>query len=304
MTIGPAEPSHAYRTAVGGVVAYAKGHRLGDVLRRGPGWHGAATSLFDRLERAPLAERRAWTDDRLSRVLIAALRTDYGRRSGGARSIEGWPVLEKEAVRAAPGSFVRGSRRMGAPAATSGTTGVPLDVWRSFRSVAVEQAAIDLLLARMGVRLRASRVAVLRGDDIKDPGDREPPFWVSVAGGQRLVFSSNHLSAETVSAFAAALTDFEPHVLYAYPTDPGFALQSASEFRSECLDSDLSLLLRNGVGRPLAARHPMCSDLASSTTTGWPSACRSRTRFRLVRIGFFPAIPYNELIPCGLGSRR
>jgi len=103
-------------------------------------------------------------------------------------------------------------------AATSGTTGVPLEVWRSFRSVTVEQAAIDHLLAQVGIRLQASRIAVLRGDDIKDLRDRAAPFWISVAGGRRLVFSSNHLSAETLADFAEALNRFEPHVLYAYPT--------------------------------------------------------------------------------------
>jgi hypothetical protein len=33
----------------------------------------------------------------------------------------------------------------------------------------------------------------LRGDDLKDPADREPPFWQ--LGGRRLIFSSNHLTA-------------------------------------------------------------------------------------------------------------
>jgi phenylacetate-coenzyme A ligase PaaK-like adenylate-forming protein len=118
--------------------------------------------------------------------------------------------------RAATAAFVHGSRRIAAPGAASGTWGrrcVAL-----VRSVAVEQAAVDVLLARLGVRLRSSRVAVLLGDDIKDPADRAAPFWISAAGGRRLVFSSNHLSAETVSAFVAALTRFEPHVLHAYPT--------------------------------------------------------------------------------------
>jgi phenylacetate-coenzyme A ligase PaaK-like adenylate-forming protein len=137
---------------------------------------------------------------------------------GAPSSIGDWPLLEKDRVRASPAAFVNGNAKLATHAATSGTTGVRLEVWRSFRSVAVEQAAIDRLLARVGVRPRTCRVAVLRGDDIKDPRDREPPFWISVAGGRRLVFSSNHLSPATVSEFAAALNAFEPDVRM--PTRP------------------------------------------------------------------------------------
>ena len=272
------------------------------LVRRSPVWYGAATRLFDRLERAPLDERRAWTDNRLRTVLSGASRTEYGRRVGAATSIGDWPVLQKNAVRVAPGAFVRGSRRIAAPGATSGTTGVPLDVWRSFRSVAVEQAAIDLLLARVGVRLRASRVAVLRGDDIKDPGDREAPFWVPAAGGRRLVFSSNHLSAETVSAFAAALTEFEPHVLYAYPPTLESLCRLLRGLARVCPSRSPSAPATQR-RRVCGRSRPMCSDLASSTTTGWPSACPSRTPFRLAHIGSFPVF-LQRADPVRLGCRR
>jgi phenylacetate-CoA ligase len=285
--------------AVGGIVAQAKKLRAGDVLvRRSPVWYGVATRLFDRLERAPLDERRAWTDDRLRAVLAGASRTEYGRRVSAATSVGDWPILEKDSVRVAPGAFVRGSTWIAAPGATSGTSGKPLDVWRSFRSVAVEQAAVDAIVARLGVRLRASKVAVLRGDDIKDPGDSAAPFWVPAAGGRRLVFSSNHLSAETVPAFAAALTEFEPDVLHAYPTILGSlcSLLRSSGARvsipvclcsSELLSDELWQLAADVLGSRLVD----CYGLAERVSFAYA--------FQAGTYRFLAGYSYNELIPCG-----
>ena len=108
---------------------------------------------------------------------------------------------------------------------------VPLQLTRSLRSIVLEQACIDAMLQRLRVDPRDARMAVLRGDNVKNPSDLQPPFWISVAGGRRLVFSSNHLNAATVEAYARALAEFRPDVLWAYPT----ALESL------CL-----LLLRTG----------------------------------------------------------
>jgi phenylacetate-CoA ligase len=215
---------------------------------------------------------------------------------GAPPSIDEWPVLEKEAVRDAPGTFVRGSTRLASPAATSGTTGVPLSVWRSFPSAAIEQAAIDRLLVRGNVDPQTCRAAVLRGDDIKDPSDREPPFWVAVAGGRRLVLSSNHLSAETVREFAAAIAEHLPQVLYAYPT----VLESLCRLLWDC-------------GQALQIPVTVCSSETMSAST-WEAAkevlgsrvvdyygLAERVSFAYAhdpgRYRFLPGYSYNELIP-------
>jgi phenylacetate-CoA ligase len=284
---------------VDSVAVRLKRLRAGDALiRRSPAWYGSATRLFDRLERASLDERRAWTEERLGSVLTAARRSGYGRAIPRTASIDDWPILEKERVRAAPAAFVRGATRIVPHAATSGTTGVPLEVWRSFRSVTVEQAAIDRLLARVGVRFRASKVAVLRGDDIKDPSDRLPPFWISVAGGRRLVFSSNHLSEETVADFAAALDRFEPDVLYAYPTT---------------LESLCRLLQHSG--QQLTVPVTLCSSETVPESTwqlatevlgtslvdyyGLAERVSFAYAFQPLQYRFLPGYAYNELMPCG-----
>lgn len=185
------------------------------LLRRNLLFYPAALRLFHRLEDASLEERKRFTQERLKRVLRAASRTRYGRQAGAGENITEWSLLEKPQVRDAPEAFVVGTVWLSSPAST---TGLPLKLYRSLQSVAVEQASIDRLMLAKGIDPRAARIAVLRGDNIKDPTDREPPFWKFVAGGRRMVLSSNHLSPHTIEAYHAALSAFAPECLMAYPT--------------------------------------------------------------------------------------
>jgi phenylacetate-CoA ligase len=279
------------------VAAHMKRLRVGDVLvRRNPIWYGRALRRFDALERASLDERRACTERRLAKVLSAARETEWGRRVGAPRAFHDWPVLEKDEVRDDSDAFVRGSKRFAATADTSGTTGLPLSVWRSFESVVIEQAAIDRLLRRVDVDAHDYRAAILRGDDIKDPADRAPPFWLVAGGGRRLVFSSNHLNHETVGAFADALARFRPAVLHAYPT---------------ILES-LCLLLQEA-GRTVRIPVTICSSETLAETT-WRLAVTTLTTRMVDYYGlaervsvayayapheyrFLPGYAYNELMP-------
>jgi phenylacetate-CoA ligase len=188
------------------------------LIRRNPALYAGARRLLEEHSRLDLSAQRKWREERLARVLAAAARTSYGRRCGAPRHLGDWPILEKDALRAEPAAFLPRPRGPSAAASTSGTTGTPLLLRRSFGSVAYEQAVLDWLLERAGIDPRRCRAAVLRGDDIKSPADRSPPFWRLANGGRRLVFSSNHLDSATVGVFVAALRDYAPEVLLAYPT--------------------------------------------------------------------------------------
>ncbi len=192
---------------------------LGDTLiRRSPLYYPQAFKRFQYLSQAPLEERRAFTQRRLKVTLAVARRTPYGRRVGGGLSIESWPLLTKEQVRDCPYDFLACPAWRTIPASTSGTTGTPLKLFRSPSSVAVEQAAIDYTLKLIGASFQRQRIAILRGDDIKDPKDQEPPFWRYDVNGKRLVFSSNHLSPRTFPYFLDELLRFQPDGIYAYPS--------------------------------------------------------------------------------------
>jgi phenylacetate-CoA ligase len=192
--------------------------RFGDLaVRRNPLYYSAARERLESMQRASLAERRAFTERQLAEVLWAARHTGYGRRVRGNRELASWPLLEKAAVRAAPDAFGCGGL-LASRASTGGTSGAPLPITRSLASVVFEQACIDRMMASMGASPARSRIAVLRGDNVKDPSDFRPPYWKFAAGGRRLVFSSNHLNAATAPLYAEALERFAPDVLWAYPT--------------------------------------------------------------------------------------
>ena len=200
-----------------GLAQRLKRLELGETLvRRHPLHYPALKRRFERLLAAGADERRAELA-RLERSALAeAAGTPYGRATR-AGALADWPLLESETVRRRPRDFTR--RAWSAiPSSTGGTRGIPLPLWRSARSVAAEQAALDVVLAAAGVNLAGARIAVLRGDDIKPPDDREPPFWDARLGGRRLVFSSNHLSRDTIAAYVRALADFRADLWWVYPT--------------------------------------------------------------------------------------
>jgi hypothetical protein len=199
--------------------AWTKRTVIGDAfVRRMPFWYRPALRVFERLAGAPLAERKAWSLQRLERVLQAAQQTEYGRQVGQTREITDWLLLDKDSVRESPARFLRTPQWRTVPASTSGTTGLPLKLFRSYASIGAEQAAIDWLYFARGYDPRKLRVAVLRGENIKPPSDRTPPFWRWDANGKRLVLSSNHLSADTIEDYYQILTEFAPDCLFAYPS--------------------------------------------------------------------------------------
>jgi len=189
-----------------------------DALRRVPFWYAPAFQAFDRLSHAPLEARRAFSEARLKRVLAIARRTPYGRRVSGGLRIDDWPLLEKDQVRARPREFLAYPAWLTVPASTSGTTGAPLKLFRSYASVSAEQAALDWLYRERGFNLRSLRCAVMRGDYIKPPSDLTPPFWRWDAAGTRLVLSTDHLSPATIEAYHKVLLEFAPDYLFTYPS--------------------------------------------------------------------------------------
>ena len=205
--------------AVAAIAGFMKQQVLGQTLiRRNPFYYERARSLLESGETMDLAARRAWTGEQLRRTFEAARNTDYGRRVKGGTTLESWPLLEKENLRGNQKSFLGGTQLFASPAATGGTTGIPLSLKRSLRGVVFEQACQDRLIERLGADPRHDRIAILRGDNIKDPSDLKPPHWTMTNGGRCMVFSSNVLMRETVGDFAKALQEFAPTLLCAYPT--------------------------------------------------------------------------------------
>lgn len=165
----------------------------------------------------------------LARSLSWAMRLPGYRDGTAVPSIEALPILGKEALQARTPDFWS-HRWAGIPATTGGSSGRPLRLLRSPRSVVVEQATIDWMAAKADIDLVRCRIAVLRGDSIKDPNDPDPPFWRR-EGARRLVLSSNHLNPANFEHFARALAAFRPDVIHAYPSSLELLTNLAEEGR-------------------------------------------------------------------------
>ena len=149
------------------------------------------------------------------RVVDAARHTRYG--VGRSERLADWPILSRQQVLAAPGDFVSRRTLIRVPAATGGTTGAPMRLWRSAESIVAEQLFLDEMLATHGLSMR-SRMAVLRADTVKPAAETGPPYGRLSHGGLRLTLSSPHLSAATLRWYVEALQRVAPSIQYVYPS--------------------------------------------------------------------------------------
>jgi phenylacetate-CoA ligase len=186
-------------------------------IRRSWLYYPEAVRTFFRLQEASLDERKAFAERRLETVLRAASKTAYGREFRG-KPLHEWPLLPKERVRGREEEFLTRPKWLTSHGSTGGTAGIPLKLYRSLQSICYEQATYDYPLLKRGLNPLSIRIAILRGDNLKDPSDLEPPFWKFVANGRKLIFSSNHLCPKTVRDYYQALKEFAPDCLFAYPT--------------------------------------------------------------------------------------
>ncbi len=119
---------------------------------------------------------------------------------------------------------------------TSGTSGSPLEVFRSLNSVIWEEAFNLQFWAWAGYRLGDPQ-AVLRGDQVTPAQQKAPPYWLWDAFGKQLFLSTRHLSTTTAGDLAAAVRQAGAQILRAYPS-------SGYEFARLCELHGIALPLR------------------------------------------------------------
>lgn len=177
------------------------------------------------------AQWNAWRAEQLGRILHrAATQVSYyrehwaARRRNGDRSswelLEHWPVLEKSSVRATPRAFLADDcdTRFLFRELTSGTTGTPLEIWRS-------RTTLERLYALATARTRVwdgishgSRWARLGGQLVTPVQQRQPPFWVWNAAMRQLYMSSYHLSPALIPHYLDALARYRITYVAGYPS--------------------------------------------------------------------------------------
>jgi phenylacetate-CoA ligase len=272
-----------------------------DLLRRNPIFYARFRQLLDEAESLTEADRTAMRRRLLARSVSHAIRLPGYRDSAGAFSIDALPILTKEQLQARAPDF-HSHQWPGIPASTGGSTGRPLRLLRSARSIVVEQATIDWLAAKAGIELDRCRIAVLRGDNIKDPNDQQPPFWRH-RGAKRLVLSSNHLGPAHYKDFAAALEEFRPDVLHAYPSSLQLLVSLAEESGTRLR---FPLVLTSSETLPPGLRRRVRDVFGAVLLDHYGMAERVSAAYSLEDGAYTFIFPYavTELLPEGEGTAR
>jgi len=177
-------------------------------------------------------EWKAYQERKLEELLIHSLRTvPYYRSAFKATGLDeakirdlkhgdlgDIPLLEKEAIRSDPGSFVSESSRDTKLYCyyTSGTTGTPVSIFFSAR---MHQGWSALYEARCrnwaGVNNR-ERMAMIGGRLVVPRGVSSPPFWRKNWAEGQLYMSAFHISPTTASLYLEAIRKFKPAYLVGY----------------------------------------------------------------------------------------
>ncbi|NRG16358.1 hypothetical protein HPQ64_01490 [Rhizobiales bacterium] len=271
---------------------------LGDTLiRRFPPLYAAYRRELAEFELADFAERKARQDALIEQTLDSATRLPAYEKLKGKPLVD-CPPLAKSELKSRPQSYIAKSTLPVAKGETSGSSGVPLSVRRSFASVVFEQAAIDHVVALAGADFAKDRVAVLRGERLKDPSDFSPPFWRMQSGGRVMNFSAAHLNLKTARAFHTALQDFAPRILWAYP--------SALEMLIACLEAEglrLSIPVVLTSSEVLTDDLRECAEKAFGATVADYYGQAERVSFAYAlkkdEYRFMPAYGHVELQPLG-----
>lgn len=198
------------------------------LLRRPPVYYTRHRTLLADQENWDDARRKALIQKGLDHTLTQALRLP-AYRSRPSTGFADWPLLEKIEVAGHEAGFINTRVVPWHAAATGGTTGRPLALRRSLSAIAFEQASIDHICARAGLDMANARVAVLRADHVKPLADRTPPFWRSMTP-RKMLFSSFHLTPDSIRAYAEALRAYKPDVLMCYPSALGHLVALLKSF--------------------------------------------------------------------------
>ncbi len=196
------------------------------LLKRNPWVMGWCADLMSR-ETAPRALHRARQETLLRRMFESARHVPaYAEYTRNARDdhllehlIDRFPIIDKASLLTRRTDFLPGGKPglLTTVATTSGTTGTPLDVYRSLHSILWEEAFHLQHWHWAGWR-RGQRQSVLRGDMVVPVDRREPPFWFKDSAGGQLVLSTRHVDHRTAPLMAEELRRFGAVQLRAYPS--------------------------------------------------------------------------------------
>jgi len=199
---------------------------------------------------------KKWQDEQLAFVLNrAATRVPYyrdlwatRRRHGDRRSwgyLENWPILDKEPLRRNPHAFVADDCNINLMfhEHTSGTTGTPVNVWWSRKTVQMFYALFEARWRRWYGVSRRDRWAIIGGQLITPMSQRKPPFWVWNAGLKQLYMSSYHLAPDYIPYYVEALKNY--HVKYIFGYSSSLHILALETLRLGIKDLKMTVAITN-----------------------------------------------------------
>jgi phenylacetate-CoA ligase len=163
-----------------------------------------------------------------------------GDPAGLPRLAPGSRLLTRQELRRHPERLLR-PRRWGSiirtTIRTSGTSGTPLTIVQSLGNMVREEAFIYRQLRWIGYR-HGQRRAWIRGDLVCGAQPQDGRYWCRDWVGNMLMMSSYHLSDASMGAYIAALEEFDPVVIQAYPSSIA-ALAAWLNARGRCYGQEL-----------------------------------------------------------------
>lgn len=233
---------------------------------------------------------KRWQEERLTYLLHhAATKVPYyrdqwtARRRRGDRSsweyLDNWPILEKEHLRQNPLAFVAENcnvRNM-LHDHTAGSTGTPLDIWLSKKTVRAWFAMFEERARHWNEVGRNENWATLGGQLIVPPDTTSPPFWVWNRPMKQLYLSANHISMQNAPAYINALSNHSVTHMVTYPSAAAILSEAALKFgmRPEKLRVVITIAeplfqwqrekIKNGFGCEVKETYGMSEMVAAAT---------------------------------------
>jgi phenylacetate-coenzyme A ligase PaaK-like adenylate-forming protein len=269
-------------------------------------------------ERWSAAQWDAWRQERLGYILHrAATRVPFyraqwaERRRRGDRAswelLENWPILDNDRVRENPRAFIADDQnpRWMFNEHTSGTSGRPLVLWRTHRTMrALHALAVARTRLWHGVS-RTDRWAMLGGQLVVPVAARRPPFWVWNAALRQLYMSTYHLAPDLIGAYLDALQRYRIVYLAGY-TSSLYAL-AQEVLRLGRTDVTMRVALTSAEPLPEWQRQtiaaafccPVRETYGMSETVAWASECEAGTLHIWPEVGLIEVLADGVLMPPG-----
>jgi phenylacetate-CoA ligase len=207
------------------------------LVRRNPFALARARNLVAR-ELWPVEQLMARQESLLRTTLASARRLPryaHIAEAPGNVAIRDWlsathPVISKPDLVSGRGNFYpnEGKRRpWWAPGKTSGSSGTPLEVFRSIDSIIWEEA-FQLQFWHWAGHKNGQAQAILRGDQVIDISQQDAQPWLWDRFGKQLLVSTRHLSRATAEGMLDSIARAGARQLRAYPSS-AFELARAAE---------------------------------------------------------------------------